>query len=648
MLLSRGSDQNGGNMDEGKVLCCSSSFTNSPIKLVRWASEERLWICDENGGVFLIDRIQSLSAFLIGRSPTPVLKLDCSINQIDCFKDLLVISTETQSVIYCLRDGLVKPIGAKPRSPGKFGITFLPFQCDRDDCYSEPEIFVARPKARIWRAKMNGFVELTHQLNDQILKTYPQPIYNLSKDLICPSNNPKQSSYHKRKSSSNESIPQYRAARMRNFSRLEFISFNHSAKHLILALSDIPSTLYIINPISGKLVLWTNQLPEILGMECHIIGEDIFILSPPRKHDPSSCPRIVQLTIMKPRPLFHQLMKEKSTEAASTLLTNHKDYFQRAIFRDPSLIPLIESLQNDHKIDIDFNFDFIENILNQTHLVVPDAEAKLHPSNSTQVSSIVNDHLEGFDLEQNWSHLDWIHKKSLSFNLPPTIITDCVKPSQTSSHLISDSSFDSDSSKYLSTFKCDCGYPRPGSHKNFSLEKDVARELLEVYEMNKTAHDLIEDTFEAGLWSLHCQFLLELEFYEQYIRISLSLNDLNLLEEPKLMIHLWQQDLRGKKPTLWKFIFENFAKKLDPFSKECVCLNCAKHLNTPSLDWPDLLHLMSSNLTSSQLNNCLQEIHQIIPEQVLSSDPFLSWLKHNSLSLKYSTKKSRSRRFFMR
>lgn len=564
MLLPRDSDQNGGNVDDGRVLCCSSNFTNFPIKLVRWASKERLWICDESGGVFLIDRIQSLSAFLIGRSPTPVLKLDCSINQIDCFKDLLVISTETQSVIYCLRDGLVKPIGAKPRSPGKFGITFLPFKCERDGCYSEPEIFVARPKARIWRAKKNGFVELTHQLNDQILKTYPQPIYSLSNDLVYPPNNQKQSSQHKRKSSSNESqhsILQNPATRVRNFSRLEFISINHSAKHLILALSDTSSSLYIINPITGKLILWTNQLPEVLGGECHIIGQDIYILSPPKKHDPSSCPRIVQLTIMKPRPLFHQLMEEKATEAAFTILINHKDYFQRAIFRDPSLIPLIESLKNDHKIDVEFNFDFIENILNQTHLVVGDTVAKLHPSNSTQMSGIGNDqsNVEGFDLEQNWGNVDWIHNKSLSFNLPPTIITNCIKPNQTSSHLISESSFDSNSSKYLSTFKCDCGFPRPGSHKNFSLEKDVARELLEVYEMNKTAHDLIEDTYQAGLWSLHCQFLLELEFYEQYIRISLSLNDLTFLEEPKLMIHLWKQDLRGEKTHSLEIYFRKLC-----------------------------------------------------------------------------------------
>ncbi|XP_039993388.1 tectonin beta-propeller repeat-containing protein 2 [Xiphias gladius] len=110
----------------------------------------------------------------------PVLLLEESsgVVQMEYSHQVLLVSTQKRSLLYCTQRQEVQQLGTKPRkSSGKFGACFLPALCKQSDL----QVFAARPGLRLWRSDIRGQVEDTRLLkplfNTQIppFELFPRP-----------------------------------------------------------------------------------------------------------------------------------------------------------------------------------------------------------------------------------------------------------------------------------------------------------------------------------------------------------------------------------------------------------------------------------------------------------------------------------------
>ncbi|XP_062252837.1 tectonin beta-propeller repeat-containing protein 2 isoform X2 [Platichthys flesus] len=110
----------------------------------------------------------------------PVLLLEESsgVVQVAYSQQVLLVSTQHRSLLYCTQTQQVQQLGSKPRkSSGRFGACFLPALCKQSDL----QVFAARPGLRLWRCDITGQVEDTRQLkalfNTQIpqFQLFPHP-----------------------------------------------------------------------------------------------------------------------------------------------------------------------------------------------------------------------------------------------------------------------------------------------------------------------------------------------------------------------------------------------------------------------------------------------------------------------------------------
>nr|XP_057946209.1 tectonin beta-propeller repeat-containing protein 2-like isoform X1 [Doryrhamphus excisus]XP_057946210.1 tectonin beta-propeller repeat-containing protein 2-like isoform X1 [Doryrhamphus excisus] len=94
---------------------------------------------------------------------TPVLLLEelCGVVQLDYSHQVLLVSTQQRSLLYCTQKQEVQQLGTKPRkSSGRFGACFLPALCKQSDL----QVFAARPGLRLWRSDVGGHVVDTRLL----------------------------------------------------------------------------------------------------------------------------------------------------------------------------------------------------------------------------------------------------------------------------------------------------------------------------------------------------------------------------------------------------------------------------------------------------------------------------------------------------
>ncbi|XP_054469725.1 tectonin beta-propeller repeat-containing protein 2 [Anoplopoma fimbria] len=103
----------------------------------------------------------------------PVLLLEefSGVVQMDYSHQVLLISTQHRSLLYCTQKQEVQQLGTKPRkSSGRFGACFLPALCKQSDL----QVFAARPGLRLWRSDIRGQVEDTRQLKSLFNTQIPQ------------------------------------------------------------------------------------------------------------------------------------------------------------------------------------------------------------------------------------------------------------------------------------------------------------------------------------------------------------------------------------------------------------------------------------------------------------------------------------------
>ncbi|XP_037098194.1 tectonin beta-propeller repeat-containing protein 2 isoform X1 [Syngnathus acus] len=97
---------------------------------------------------------------------TPVLLLEepGGVVQLDYSHQVLLVSTQQRSLLYCMHTQQIQQLGAKPRkSSGRFGACFLPALCKQSDL----QVFAARPGLRLWRSDVSG-----HVVDTRLLKAF--------------------------------------------------------------------------------------------------------------------------------------------------------------------------------------------------------------------------------------------------------------------------------------------------------------------------------------------------------------------------------------------------------------------------------------------------------------------------------------------
>ncbi|XP_038156812.1 tectonin beta-propeller repeat-containing protein 2 [Cyprinodon tularosa] len=103
----------------------------------------------------------------------PVLLLEepSGVVQMEYRHQVLLVSTQQRSLLYCTQTQEVLQLGTKPRKrTGRFGACFLPALCKQSDL----QVYTARPGLRLWRSNVRGEVEHTRLLRSFFEKQIPQ------------------------------------------------------------------------------------------------------------------------------------------------------------------------------------------------------------------------------------------------------------------------------------------------------------------------------------------------------------------------------------------------------------------------------------------------------------------------------------------
>ncbi|XP_029349066.1 tectonin beta-propeller repeat-containing protein 2 isoform X2 [Echeneis naucrates] len=104
-------------------------------------------------------------------NPVLLLEESSGVVQVEYSHQVLLVSTQQRSLLYCTQRREVQQLGTRPRkSSGRFGACFLPALCKQSDL----QVFAARPGLRLWRTNVRGQVEETHLLRPLFNSQVPQ------------------------------------------------------------------------------------------------------------------------------------------------------------------------------------------------------------------------------------------------------------------------------------------------------------------------------------------------------------------------------------------------------------------------------------------------------------------------------------------
>ena len=251
-----------------KLIAISTEHIHKQVNCLCWNdNSSEVYIGDGHGKV----SVMALSIFTVNgmfQAPTcTLMNLDSSIVQLNFLSPLLLVSTLTRCYICDTIQEQYKQIGNKARH-GEFGACFyktcLTQNKSAPDSQKEgkvvnkkgsfnfiaegnskiqeenfPQIFCARPGSRLWEVSANGIVMKTHQFKEALA---------IPPTIICrPSI---------RKSVYQKQAEQTWLPQSINFSYLSVIG----EKYLF---SYTSTGLYIIDPLTATVVLWTNEFSNI-------------------------------------------------------------------------------------------------------------------------------------------------------------------------------------------------------------------------------------------------------------------------------------------------------------------------------------------------------------------------------------------------
>nr|XP_034196301.1 Hermansky-Pudlak syndrome 5 protein homolog isoform X2 [Osmia lignaria] len=264
-----------------KLLAISTEHIQEQINCLCWNdNSSEIYIGDGNGKV----SVMVMSIFMVNgmfQSPACILmNLDSAVVQLNFCSPLLLVSTLTRCYICDTVQEQYKQVGNKTRN-GEFGacfyktyltdkstlvtpkeerlvnrkgsFNFIPEGNSNIEEGNFPQIFCARPSSRLWEVSANGTVMKTHQFKEA-LATPPV--------TICRPN--------MRKSMYQKPTEQAWMPQSINFSHL----FTIAEKYLF---SYTSTGIYIIDPITATVILWSNEFSNISVAET--VENEIYLMT---------------------------------------------------------------------------------------------------------------------------------------------------------------------------------------------------------------------------------------------------------------------------------------------------------------------------------------------------------------------------------
>ena len=104
--------------------------------------------------------------------------------------------------------------------------------------------------------------------------------------------------------------------------------------------------------------------------------------------------------------------------------------------------------------------------------------------------------------------------------------------------------------------KCKCNYPAPRAHQMMnSKQKEIRLILIKLLD-DSNLDEILEACFQYAIWNLYLDLLILKRNYIDYIKLALTLMDINLLAKNNLLIAILKSDL-----NLSRQLFDLFVKQ---------------------------------------------------------------------------------------
>jgi hypothetical protein len=317
----------------GKEIYRAEKFTRSEtigIKFIEhdqdllepWQPFTKLYICDQKCRIFVLDSSSIFPAFplLYNNKPTPVLDvIDSEIHQIFVHRSQLLLSTDERTQVFKEYSTRPEPIGKTQRKRGFYGACFFnsnykparmlqqqaPTSQNRISSASQQSIysstasladlenliiFVARPKFSLWQVNYKRDVLFTHKFEPFIRSTPSSKIFPLVNETrrirelnkaddgvdvdgqeILDTDNP--DTIYECFEQSDEQTSIVGQATSDHFEKLIPI-FSTTLGNLLL--SHTRNELFVIDPMSARLVVWHHYEKPIQQVCCS--ENEIFVL----------------------------------------------------------------------------------------------------------------------------------------------------------------------------------------------------------------------------------------------------------------------------------------------------------------------------------------------------------------------------------
>lgn len=659
-----------------KTLYEISNFTKYEITILKWhdLNDYQLYLCDENGQVFILHNVKALNRLLVLPCPSVILKLGCKIFQLDIFHQLLLISTENKFCLYDLNEGSLTQIGKKPRSNGQYGVCFFPKDFDDDDEHS-CAIYCARPGLRLWEVDLQANVKYTHQFKESLNSKSPSIVYNQKEWII---------------SSTKEFVSSA-------FAKLQIMYTE--AGNFLLAYSNgfESSSIYVIDPIHARVIAWCN-IEEIRIDDILCMGNDIYIL---HHSNSSRTLKIAKLCLLTLDQYFMELCRQDEFIKAAEIVEYYNGYFKQSAANNNIIQKVLKEVW--YKIDDNEkeNYNFLYKILERENLLNKDSASDYDSQTQSDMKSeCTNDSDTESETEHNYSdefHFNPIANYFSSTNflndfdkfVPEIELVDkgvgefvkfkenvmaklsnvTIKPKisfqnlfeeRTPSKLSDRSMIESSSvcsssessskhspeihhendikspsdllNKLHSTLKfsyevnqckCCCGYPKPFSHVDLSKAQIQVHDLVLQNPDEQFSHEqLLEICYDCAVWSAYQSLLLKTNDFDNYLKISLMICDKRSLDCPELITYL---NDKSKIDNL----FNMFLKQTSNGPEIVTCIQCENVDSTlkSNLTWDFIARISVKSIGSEQTIDILKKFSELTSTLKLSNDFYLYLFK---------------------
>jgi hypothetical protein len=168
---------------------------------------------------------------------------------------------------------------------------------------------------------------------------------------------------------------------------------------------------------------------------------------------------------------------------------------------------------------------------------------------------------------------------------------------------------------------CDCGFPLPNSALSLTQDQIRLRDIL-LQKRQECDKSVISLGFEAALWELYMNLVLEQGDYSSFIDIVLMLNNLSLLQRDDF------EKLISDNPDICSKLLDRFAQlgsEREPLNM-INCLKCDKQLTTEAklISLEEVANFIIRTSGAVECIHLLKMKADILPLSNLSMDFYLS------------------------